>query len=103
MNSKAKEFLSRIVGFVIGEEVFPQELYDAIRMYNPDGRVYNGYGPTETTLCVVVNELRERNDITIGPLLPILKSTSWPATSVPLPLVFPAKSILPERVWGRVT
>ena len=65
-NSKKKEFLSKIACFVIGGEVFPQELYDAIRVYNFDGRIYNIYGPTETTVCVTVNELREGADITIG-------------------------------------
>lgn len=65
-NSKTKEFLSRIASIVIGGEVFPQELYSAIRTYNADGRIYNGYGPTETTMCVVANELKEGNDITIG-------------------------------------
>ena len=58
--------ISRIASIVIGGEVFPQELYSAIRTYNADGRIYNGYGPTETTMCVVANELKEGNDITIG-------------------------------------
>lgn len=65
-NSKTKKFLSKISSFVIGGEVFPKELYNAIRMYNTDIRIYNGYGPTETTLCVVAKELGKDFDITIG-------------------------------------
>lgn len=65
-NSRTKKFLSQIASLIIGGEVFPQELYDAIRTYNPNGRIYNGYGPSETTVCVVANELKNGADITIG-------------------------------------
>lgn len=65
-NSQTKEFISRIISFVIGGEVFPQELYDTIKANNSNCRIYNIYGPTETTVCTIVNEFIDTDTIRSG-------------------------------------
>lgn len=65
-NSKEKEFIKCVDCFVIGGEIFPEELYNLISDYNPNSRVYNIYGPTETTICVTTDDITDELDITIG-------------------------------------
>lgn len=49
--SKTKDFMNHIGTFVVGGEVFPEELYNLIVSHFNNAKCYNGYGPTETTLC----------------------------------------------------
>ena len=65
-NSETRSFLSRIKAFVVGGEVFNKNLLELIKTETPDSRVYNLYGPTETTLCVLGDELELDQEITIG-------------------------------------
>lgn len=65
-NSKDKRYLSKIKSYVIGGEVFSEHLLNLIYKYSPDSNVYNIYGPTETTICAMVDELDIEKDITIG-------------------------------------
>lgn len=65
-NSQNKHYLSKIKNFVIGGEVFKEQLLNKIKEFSPDSNVYNIYGPTETTICAVVDELKLGEDITIG-------------------------------------
>lgn len=60
------EALSRIKVFDIGAESFPAPLYEAIRRINPDARIQNGYGPTETTITATMKVLESSGNITIG-------------------------------------
>ena len=64
--SESKQFLSRIRSFVIGGEVFGEALFGKISAYAPGSRVFNIYGPTETTICSAVDELEPGREITIG-------------------------------------
>ena len=48
--SKSKEFLKHIKVFVVGGEVFTNDLYELISTYINKSDLYNGYGPTETTI-----------------------------------------------------
>lgn len=65
-NSNNTNYLNRIKSFVIGGEVFSEHLLELIKDYSPDSKVYNIYGPTETTICVMVDELEYGKSITIG-------------------------------------
>ena len=64
-NSTNKEFVKNIKSFVLGGEIFTEDLFDLINENTDDSNIYNIYGPTETTICVVVDELKD-HDITIG-------------------------------------
>ncbi len=64
-NSSTKEFMKKIHSIVAGGEVFTKELYEMIRKYAPQSHIFNIYGPTETTICVTVDEL-DGEDVTIG-------------------------------------
>ena len=59
-------YLSRIKSFVLGGEVFSEALLEKIRKYSPNSHIFNEYGPTETTICVTVDEFEDESDITIG-------------------------------------
>ena len=65
-NSRTKSFLKRIKSYVIGGEVFPRELAETIKVFNPEASVFNIYGPTETTICVTTDIIESTTDITIG-------------------------------------
>lgn len=65
-NSINKTSFSKINSFVIGGEVFTEHLLDIIKTVSPDSNVYNVYGPTETTICAMVDELQKSKEITIG-------------------------------------
>ena len=64
-NSSNKEFVKSIKSFVLGGEIFTEDLFDLINENTDNSNIYNIYGPTETTICVVVDELKN-HDITIG-------------------------------------
>ncbi len=64
--SSDKKYLKRIKSFVIGGEVFSQALLNKIEKYASRSKVFNCYGPTETTICTVVDELKKGKEITIG-------------------------------------
>ena len=65
-NSENKHYLSKIKSYVIGGEVFSEHLLNLIYKYSPNSNIYNVYGPTETTICALVDELNIGKDITIG-------------------------------------
>ncbi|MGN0621073.1 MAG: amino acid adenylation domain-containing protein [Porcipelethomonas sp.] len=65
-NSRDKEFIKHISCFVIGGEIFPDELFNLISEYNSDCKIYNIYGPTETTICATTDDVIDEIDITIG-------------------------------------
>lgn len=60
-----KEALSQINVFNVGAEAFPEALYEKIMALGTDATVYNGYGPTETTIGCAF-DLVTSDKITIG-------------------------------------
>lgn len=64
-NSKTKDFMRNICSFVIGGEIFTEELYCLIKDNAVDCNIFNIYGPTETTICTLVDKLNN-NNITLG-------------------------------------
>lgn len=57
--------LSQINVFNVGAEAFPDALYGKIRALGTDAAVYNGYGPTETTIGCAFEQITGEK-ITIG-------------------------------------
>jgi len=66
VNRQNKSCFARVKSFVVGGEVFSEHLLDLIKDVSPSGQIYNIYGPTEATICVLVNELTRGKLITIG-------------------------------------
>lgn len=60
-----KEALSRIKVFNVGAEAFPDALYEKIMALGTVPAVFNGYGPTETTIGCAFEEVTGEK-ITIG-------------------------------------
>lgn len=50
---------------MIGAEAFTEEIYRTIRKYTK-AKIYNGYGPSETTIAVSFKNVDDTLDITIG-------------------------------------
>lgn len=65
-NSPTKKFLHNIKSLVVGGEVFDDLLLREIERNAYQCSIYNIYGPTETTICATVNELKRKSEITIG-------------------------------------
>ena len=61
--------LSNIKGFVLGGEAFPNTLYTRLKNVT-DGKIYNGYGPTEITACCSIKQITSDDNITIGKPIP---------------------------------
>lgn len=59
------EALSQIRSFNVGAENFPMSLYDKLRAVSPHAHIYNGYGPSETTIGCTFIEMTGEN-VTIG-------------------------------------
>ena len=64
--SADKMYIKKIKNLVIGGEVFSEQLLDSIKENSHETKVYNIYGPTETTICVLVDTLTMDKVITIG-------------------------------------
>ena len=64
-NSENKNFLQNINSFVLGGEIFTDELYRLIRTNNHNAKIFNIYGPTETTICVSEYEMNSKTVIKI--------------------------------------
>lgn len=50
---------------IIGGEIFPELLLSEIKRVT-NAKIFNGYGPTETSICVTIKNLSEQGPITIG-------------------------------------
>lgn len=59
-------FIKNIKGLCVGGEVFPQELYERVKQVNHSIKLYNVYGPTETTMWVTEHYISNVNNIAIG-------------------------------------
>jgi len=60
-----KNIWKNVTRFIIGGEVFSEELLSLIQMANQDAEAVNIYGPTETTICATTIIVKPDN-ITIG-------------------------------------
>lgn len=57
LQSKTKEFLRHIGTFVVGGEVFPDDLYKLLMEHTRSQTCYNGYGPAEASIGVTYHKL----------------------------------------------
>ncbi|MCU0290042.1 MAG: amino acid adenylation domain-containing protein, partial [Acidobacteria bacterium] len=66
-NSWAANGLQSLKYLIVGGEVFPQGiLEEAKSLLGNRGRIFNLYGPTETTIWSTAKDLTEENAVTIG-------------------------------------
>jgi len=59
------ECLKGLETIMVGGEVFPQSLLEELQA-KTNARIYNMYGPTETTIWSTVSELTNKTSVTIG-------------------------------------
>ncbi|NGP62436.1 non-ribosomal peptide synthetase [Paenibacillus thiaminolyticus] len=64
-DNKPFECLRGLKEIMIGGEAFPQSLLDPMRR-KTNAKIYNLYGPTETTIWSTVSDVTAKNDIDIG-------------------------------------
>lgn len=91
-SSTDKAYLKRIRSFVVGGEVFSDALLDKIKGCSAESDVFNIYGPTETTICTAVDELKQGKEITIGK----------PIANTQIYIVDSFLSLVPIRVTGEL-
>lgn len=65
LDCKNSSCFSKIRNYIIGGEIFFEQLYNMIKKVSPTSNIYNIYGPTEATICIMVDKIKS-NDITIG-------------------------------------
>lgn len=64
-NEAGKNSMQKVTDILIGGEKFPQNLLTELKRVT-NARIYNMYGPTETTIWSSVSELTEKDSIDIG-------------------------------------
>lgn len=64
-NTAQKDIWQNVTRFIIGGEVFSEELLSLIQAANQNAEAINIYGPTETTICTTTMTV-ESGNITIG-------------------------------------
>lgn len=86
-----KKALSGIKVFNVGAEAFPEALYDKIRALGTDAIIYNGYGPTETTIGCAFDQV-------IGDKITIGK----PMANIKMVMIDKYRNLLPAGVPGEL-
>lgn len=64
-NTLFRKAIGRVKTILSAGEAFPAAVYDGIRKYT-DAKIFNGYGPTETTIGSTFTEIKSADMITIG-------------------------------------
>ncbi len=83
--------LSRIKVFNVGAEAFPESLYDKIMALGTQAVVFNGYGPTETTIGCAFDQVTGEK-ITIGK----------PMANIRMVMIDRHRNLLPAGVPGEL-
>ena len=83
--------LSRIKVFNVGAEAFPESLYDKIMALGTQAVVFNGYGPTETTIGCAFDQVTGEK-ITIGK----------PMANIRIVMIDRHRNLLPAGVPGEL-
>lgn len=86
-----KKALSGIKVFNVGAEAFPEALYEKIRALGTDAIIYNGYGPTETTIGCAFDQVTG-DKITIGK----------PMANIKMVMIDKYRNLLPAGVPGEL-
>ncbi|MBO3797176.1 amino acid adenylation domain-containing protein [Bacillus subtilis] len=85
LSNPHKSFLNKIKSLIIGGEPFSHELLKVLKKVT-SSRIYNVYGPTETTIWSAVKELTSSKKITIGKPLENMAYFILDKNLKPLPL-----------------
>ncbi len=72
LNSNTSKCLNILKAIQLGGEVLNPEFYSNLVHYT-NAKIYNGYGPSETTSCATCKMIDSSDDITIGKPLPNVK------------------------------
>ncbi|MDE5699144.1 MAG: amino acid adenylation domain-containing protein [Lachnospiraceae bacterium] len=86
-----RKALSEIKVFNVGAEAFPEALYDKISALGTDALIYNGYGPTETTIGCAFDQVTG-DKITIGK----------PMANIKIVMIDKHQNLLPAGVPGEL-
>lgn len=86
-----REALSQIRVFNVGAEAFPGVLYDKIMALGTDAKVFNGYGPTETTIGCAFEPVTGES-VTIGK----------PMANIQMMMLDKYRNLLPAGVPGEM-
>lgn len=92
--------LSQIRSFNVGAENFPLSLYDKLRAVSPEAHIYNGYGPSETTIGCTFIEMTGEN-ITIGRPMSNIKCYIYNRYGQEMPIGVPGELIIAGDGVGR--
>ena len=89
-NDKFKKAFANIKIVMIGAENFSDELYKTISTYT-DAAIYNGYGPTETTIGCSFKRVNIDNEITVGTPIANTQIYILDKNNKPLPIGVPGE------------
>lgn len=92
--------LSQIRSFNVGAENFPLSLYDKLRAVSPEAHIYNGYGPSETTIGCTFIEMTGEN-VTIGRPMSNIKCYIYNRYGQEMPIGVPGELIIAGDGVGR--
>ena len=81
---------------MVGGEAFLPDLYDQIKL-KTDARIFNMYGPIETTVWTTVKEIKGREDINIGTPLANTYIYILDGNKVPVPVGVPGELCVSGR------
>ena len=91
-NLNNKDSLKSLKYIMLAGEPLPKILVDRIREIVPDVTIYNGYGPSETTIFSTVGNATNQNEITIG----------RPINNTQIYILNKNKKVLPQGIIGEL-
>ncbi|MCR5808551.1 MAG: amino acid adenylation domain-containing protein [Clostridiales bacterium] len=97
---EAVEALRGMKSLILGGEALPAPLYRRMRALGINAEIYNGYGPTETTIFITVDHVTDDN-ITIGGPVGNTKLAIFDKFDNELPPYVPGELILCGNNVGR--
>lgn len=68
-NPSTRTCLKNLKAIQLGGEILNPKFYELLRLYT-DSKIYNGYGPSETTSCCSCKYITSSHDINLGKPLP---------------------------------
>ena len=95
-----RDALSRIKVFNVGAEAFPEALYEKITALGTGAIVFNGYGPTETTIGCAFEQVTGEK-ITIGRPMANIRMMILDKYRNPLPAGVPGELLIIGNGVGR--
>ena len=91
-NIKNEENLKSLKYIMLAGEPLPKALVNTIKSMIPDVTIYNGYGPSETTIFSTVSDVTDEKTITIG----------RPIHNTQIYIVNKNKKIVPQGTIGEI-